>query len=70
MADEKKRDLHFALEIHEQVDHLCLDRHVERGDGLVGDDQARVERERAGDADALALAAGKSVRITLEMLGR
>src|SRR5262249_33994315 len=35
---------------------------VEGGYGLVGDDQLRVESERAGDADALALAAGKLVR--------
>ena len=32
---------------------------------LVGDDDARIERERAGDADALALAAREGVRIAL-----
>jgi hypothetical protein len=50
------------LQIVQKVDHLRLDRDVECGDRLVADDQARVERERAGDADALALAAGEFVR--------
>jgi hypothetical protein len=38
----------------EQQD-LCLDRHVEDGNRLVGHHQVRADRERAGDADALAL---------------
>jgi hypothetical protein len=54
------------LQIVQKVDHLRLDRDVECGDRLVADDQARVERERAGDADALALAAGEFVREAIE----
>ena len=46
----------------EQVHDAGLDRHVERGDRLVEHDQLGLERERAGDADALALAAGELVR--------
>ena len=41
---------------------------VECRDRLVGHDQARVERERARDADALALAAGELVRIAVVVL--
>ena len=41
------------------------ERDVERRGRLVGDDDARVERDRAGDADALPLAAGEGVRIAL-----
>ncbi len=48
----------LVLQILEQVDHLTLDRHVERRYGLVADDHARLHRERSRDADALALAAG------------
>ena len=44
----------------EQVEHLRLDRHVERGDRLVADDEVRLQDERAGDADALALAAART----------
>ena len=50
-------------QVRDQVDDLRLDRHVERRDRLVGDQQLRRQRERAGDGDALALAAGEFVRI-------
>ena len=53
----------------EQVEDLRLDRDVERGDGLVGDDELRLQRERAGDPDALALAAGELVRVAVVVLG-
>ena len=57
------------LQIDEQVDDLRLDRDVERGERLVGDDEARLDGERARDADALALAAGELVRIARRDLG-
>jgi len=53
------------LQLVQQVEHLRLDRHVERGDGLVEHDEARAERERTGDPDALALAAGEAARVAL-----
>ena len=53
---------HPRLQVAEQVDDLGLDRHVERGDAFVGDDQPRVDRQRPGDAGALALAAGHAAR--------
>ena len=58
------------LERLEQVEDLRLDRDVERGDRLVGDDQVRIDRERAGDADPLALAAGELVRVARRRIGR
>ena len=68
VRDEQIRQLQFVLQIHQQVDDLRLDRDVERGDRLVADDQVRVERQRAGDADALALPAGEFVGIGLHRL--
>ena len=47
----------------EQVEDLRLDRDVERGGRLVGDQQRRVAGERHGDRRALAHAAGELVRI-------
>ena len=70
VGDEDVGQRELVLEVVEQVDDLGLDRHVERRDGLVGDDQARVERERARDADALALAARELVRVAVVVLGR
>ncbi len=53
----------------EQVDDLRLDRDVERRHGLVEHDQLGIERERAGDADALPLTAGELVREPVRVLG-
>ncbi len=45
------------LQRNQKVDDLRLHRDIERREDLVGDDAARFQREGAGDADALALAA-------------
>ena len=58
-----------GLQVLEQVDDLRLDRDVERGDRLVADDELRLDRKRARDADALALAAGELVRIAPRVAG-
>ena len=65
MRDENHRELHLAREVAEQIQNLRLDGDVERGDRLVGNDEFGFDGERAGDGDALALAAGKFVRIFL-----
>ena len=70
VRDEDVRQAEVALERLEQVHDLRADRDVERGHRLVEDDQLRVERERARDADALALAARELVREPVRMLGR
>ena len=59
----------LVLEVVEQVDDLRLDRDVERRDRLVEHDQLRLQRQRAGDPDALALAAGELVREAVDVLG-
>ena len=69
MGDEQVGQPELALQPLEQVDDLGLDRDVERADRLVGDDEVRVERERPGDADALALAARELVRVALAEVG-
>ncbi len=63
MRDEQVRDGQFLLQIEQQVQHLRLDRHVECGDRFIGDDQSRIEHQRTRHGDALALTAGKHVRI-------
>ena len=45
-------------------------RNVEGGDRLVADDEVGARGERAGDADALALAAGELVREALHRVAR
>ena len=70
VRDEEVGEVEVALERLHQVHDLSLDGDVERGDGLVADDEVRVERERAGEADALALAAGELVRVAGGGVGR
>ena len=52
-----------GLQIGQQVEDLRLDRHVERGRRLVGDQQLGVVGQRHRDHHPLALAAGQLVRI-------
>ena len=58
----------LVLELVEEVHHLRLDGHVERRHGLVEHQELRVERQRAGNADALPLAARELVREAVRML--
>ena len=51
-----------------QVEDLGLDRHVERGRRLVGDQQLRVAGERHRDHHALAHTAGELVRVLVDAL--
>ncbi len=70
VGDEDEGQAVAGLHVLEQVEDLGLHRHVERGDGLVADDQLRVGDDRAGDRDALALAAGELVGLALGRGGR
>ena len=51
------------LQLDQQVEDLRAHRDVQRRDRLVAHQQRRPQRERAGDHDALPLAAGELVRI-------
>src|ERR1700722_6339851 len=63
MADQEKGQARLALEIAHEVQRLRLHRDVERRHRLVCDDEPRSRDERARDGDALALAAGKPMRL-------
>ena len=49
------------LGIHQQIQHLGLDRHIQGRDGLIGNDKFRVHRQGAGNGNPLALTTGKLV---------
>ena len=70
MADEQQREAEFLLQVLQQVDDLGLDRNVECRDSFVADDQIRLSRKRARDADALTLSAGEFVRVTACVIGQ
>src|SRR5665647_2111321 len=69
VGDEDVRQFELVLKVLEEVDHLRPDGHVEGAHRLVADDELRVERQGAGDADALALPARELVRVALGVLG-
>ena len=71
VGDDEDRHAGLAHELQHQREDLAAHRRVEARDRLVGDEQPRLEHHRAGDHDALALAAGDLVRVAREeALGR
>ena len=66
VGDEQHRHVEFRFELEQQVEDLRLDGHVERGGGLIGDQQVRLVGERHGDHHPLPLAARKLMRIRVE----
>ena len=65
VRDEDVGEAVLRLQPAQQVDDLHLDGHVEGGGRLVEDDELRLQDHRAGDGDALALAAGELVRVAV-----
>ena len=59
VGDEEVGEAEVGLEVGEEVEDLGLDGDVEGGDGFVADDELGAQGQGAGDADALALAAGE-----------
>jgi hypothetical protein len=68
VRNEYQREIHFPLQVEQQIQHLRLNRHVEGGNRFVADDQLRPQRDRTRDADALPLAAGEFVRVPLRVV--
>ncbi len=69
VRDEQIGQPEALLQVLQEVDDLRLDRDIERRDRLVAHDQVGIGSERPRNADALALAAGKLVRIARGVLG-
>ena len=69
VGDEEIGQSQPGLQVLQHIDDLGLDRHVQRGDRLVTDDEFRIGGEGAGNADTLALAAGELVGVAGSMLG-
>ena len=63
VRDEDDGRAVVPLQVVHQAQNLCLDGHVERGGGLVGNQDPGLAGQRHGDHHALAHAAGELVRI-------
>ena len=68
VRDEQVGQVILGLQILEQVDDLRLNRHVQGRDRFIAHDQLRVQRQGARNADPLALAPGKFMRVPRVMI--
>ena len=66
VGDEEHCEIVGEADLLEEMKDLSLDRDIEGGRGLVGDEQARAVDEGHGDEDALALASGELVRVVAD----
>src|SRR5699024_19579 len=63
VGDEHDGGVDLLLELHQKIQDLRLDGHVQGGGGLVGDDEAGVTGQGDGDHHSLAHAAGELVGV-------
>ena len=70
VGDQDDRRPVIALKPLHELEDLCLDRHVEGGRRLVGDQQRRVAREGHRDHDALSHSPRELVRVLVDASGR
>jgi hypothetical protein len=61
VGNEEVGEVKFFLEVHQKVDDLGLNRHIECADWFVADDELRFDGEGASNADTLALASAEFV---------
>jgi hypothetical protein len=66
MGDQEISEVKFLLEFLEQQKDLSADGDIQSGDGFIGNDERGAKNQGAGDADALALATGKLVRVAVQ----
>src|SRR6202521_280793 len=64
VSDEEIGKPKSFLKLEEEVQDLCLDRHVQGGDGFVRNDQMGIQGKGAGDADALTLTTREGMRVS------
>ena len=63
VGNEEIGETQLLLKLNKHIDYLCLNRNVKSGNRLVADNERGAEGKGAGDADALALTAGKFMGI-------
>ncbi len=68
VGHEELGETEIPLELSQQVHQLCLYRHIQGADRLVGDQELRTRGKRTGNADALTLTAREFMREPLQVL--
>ena len=70
VRDQHDRRLARAIDVEQQLDDLLAGLAVEVAGRLVGEQERRIVGQRAGDRDALLLAAGELRRIVMAAVGK
>jgi hypothetical protein len=70
VRDEQQREAHLVPQLEQLLLHLAARERVERGEGLVHQQHARLHRQRAGNGHALLHAARELVRVHVGELGQ
>ena len=70
VADEYQRKPEPFPQLPDQQQNMGLGRDIEAGNDLVGDNEVRLERQRAGDTGALPLPARELMRIAVDEMRR
>ena len=70
VRDEQDRQAKLRVDAGEKVEDRARRFRIERRSRLVGEQHLRVRGERAGDADALLLAAGEFGRVAIALVGK
>ena len=68
VRNEQQCDVPLALQANDEIQYLRLDGYIERRYGLISNQKLRIQRQRPGNADALALATGKLMGIAMRSL--
>ena len=69
VGDEQVRQVELLPKVLQQVDDLRLDGDIQRRHRFIQHQELRLDRQSAGDADALTLAAAELVRISRREIG-
>jgi hypothetical protein len=69
VRNQNQGERELAPQPVKQLDNLRSGRDIKRRNGLIGDEKIRAQNQRAGNPDALSLASGKFVRVTVERRG-
>ncbi|MMZ62954.1 hypothetical protein D1872_251840 [compost metagenome] len=70
MRNEHIRQVILFLQVLHQIEHLCLNRHIEGRDWLVTHDKFGMKRQCTCDPDPLALTTRELMRITMGVIRR
>src|SRR5207248_135824 len=70
VRDQDVSEMQGVSQIREQIQDLGLDRHVEGAHGFVENQELRLDREGARDADPLPLSAAELVRVAVDDVRR